>query len=458
MPFGYASAQTLMKLRWIILAIVDKLKNYYKLLPVQLMIVNQRAAQIAGEIYNAAIQNNTFADNEAFNPTYGEKLQKYILYYDIGKCELPCSRIRINRMATDDEIAANRKAMTILEDTFRDAKLTEEDQICKEIMYHAIQKNEQYDGMGFPNCLKGPAISPIGRILCVADYVARKFIDCLDKDELIKKLKQKIGKRFDPDVVVLAVGVIEDLYRREKAALPEPTDEFRSIRMLYQPVMDAPSKVTKQNVAFIGLNDPKVGTVMPSFYLPVAAKNGRIMDITKFGLEFLFQDMAASKFAPQEFARTFSIQISTECLSKAPFLTYVKKLIRDFAVNPQRLIIEVNASALDVQDTKLVENLRCFKELGFKLALDNYGLDEGSLYKLQELEFDIIKIDRSFIDKICDNQKTYEIVKNIVKMARDLKIEVIAKGVDSEQQKEFLLGLKCFYMQGRLFGEPDYLS
>jgi EAL domain-containing protein (putative c-di-GMP-specific phosphodiesterase class I) len=80
------------------------------------------------------------------------------------------------------------------------------------------------------------------------------------------------------------------------------------------------------------------------------------------------------------------------------------------------------------------------------------------LYKLQELEFDIIKIDRSFIDKICDNQKTYEIVKNIVKMARDLKIEVIAKGVDSEQQKEFLLGLKCFYMQGRLFGEPDYLS
>jgi EAL domain-containing protein (putative c-di-GMP-specific phosphodiesterase class I) len=67
---------------------------------------------------------------------------------------------------------------------------------------------------------------------------------------------------------------------------------------------------------------------------------------------------------------------------------------------------------------------------------------------------DIIKIDRSFIDKICDNRKTYEIVKNIIKMAQDLKITVIAKGVDNEQQKELLLGLTCFYMQGRLFGEP----
>ena len=440
------------------MAIVDQLKKYYKLLPVQLTIVNQRAAQIAGEIYNAAIQDNTFGGNEAFNTTYGDKLQKYILYYDIGKYELPCSAIRINRMATDDEIAANRKAMTILEEIFRDAKLTAEDQICKEIMYCAIEKNEQYDGMGFPNCLKGNAISPIGRILCVADYVARKFIDGLDKDDLIKKLKLKIGKRFDPDVVVLAVGVIEDLYQREKAALPAPTEEFRSIQMVYQPVVDAPGKITKQNAAFIALNDPKQGLVMPAFYMPVAERNGRMMDITKFGFEFLCRDMVASRFAAPDFSRTFSIQLSTECLSKTPFLTFVKKMIRDFGINPQRLIIEVDASSLDLQDAKLLENLKSYKELGFKLALDNYGVDNASLFKLQDLEIDIIKIDRSFIDKLCDNQKTYEIVKNIIKMARDLKIEVIAKGVDTEQQKEFLLGLKCFYMQGRLFGEPDYLS
>ena len=69
-----------------------------------------------------------------------------------------------------------------------------------------------------------------------------------------------------------------------------------------------------------------------------------------------------------------------------------------------------------------------------------------------------IKIDKSFIDRIADNKKTYEIVKNIIKMAADLKIDVVAKGVDTTQQRELLLGLKCFYMQGRIFGEPDYLS
>ena len=78
--------------------------------------------------------------------------------------------------------------------------------------------------------------------------------------------------------------------------------------------------------------------------------------------------------------------------------------------------------------------------------------------KLQDLEFDVIKIDRSFIDRICDNRKTYEIVKNIIKMAQDLNIAVVAKGVDNEQQKAFLLDLACLYMQGRLFGEPEYFT
>jgi EAL domain-containing protein (putative c-di-GMP-specific phosphodiesterase class I) len=96
--------------------------------------------------------------------------------------------------------------------------------------------------------------------------------------------------------------------------------------------------------------------------------------------------------------------------------------------------------------------------MGIKLAIDNYGVDNASLLKLQEVDADFIKIDRSFIDQICTNRKTYEIVKNIIKMAEDLKIDVVAKGVDTTQQRELLLGLKCFYMQGRIFGEPDYLS
>ena len=133
-------------------------------------------------------------------------------------------------------------------------------------------------------------------------------------------------------------------------------------------------------------------------------------------------------------------------------------MIRDYAVNPQRLTLEINASDIDLNDVKLIEALDGYRELGIKLAIDNYGIDDASLTKLQEIEFDVIKIDRSFIEKICDNRKTYEIVKNIVKMAEDLKVDVVAKGVDTEQQKQFLLDMNCLYMQGRLFGEPEYFA
>jgi EAL domain-containing protein (putative c-di-GMP-specific phosphodiesterase class I) len=139
-------------------------------------------------------------------------------------------------------------------------------------------------------------------------------------------------------------------------------------------------------------------------------------------------------------------------------MVFVKRMIRDYSVNPQNLTFEVDASAIDVFDAKLAENLRAYKDLGIKLAIDNYGVDNGSLLKLQEVEADFIKIDRSFIDKICENRKTYEIVKNIIKMASDLNIGVVAKGVDTTQQRTLLLDMKCFYMQGSVFGEPDYFS
>ncbi len=436
------------------MAISDNLKKYFRLLPVQLAIVNLKAVQIANEIYKAAIENRTFGDDPQFNEGYEHRLERYLIYYDIGKYETPSCDIRVDRTSNELEMAANRKTMALLEETFKDAKLTPEDRICKEILYYAIEWNEQFDGMGFPRCLKGTVISPIGRILCVSDYIAREIIDGTSKDELIKKLRLKLGKRFDPDVVLLATDAVEKLYEEERNALPQENEEFRSIRMLYQPVCDATGSLPVENAGYICLNDPDKGVVMPAFYGPIAERNGRIMDITKYGFELLFQDMANSKLADEGTSRNFAVSVSTECLSKPSFLIFVKKLIKDFSVNPGRLIFELNASDIELNDAKLSRCLQGYRDLGIKIAIDNYGVDNASLFKLQDMDVDIIKIDRSFIDKICENRKTYEIVKNIIKMAQDLKITVIAKGVDNEQQKELLLGLTCFYMQGRLFGEP----
>ena len=440
------------------MAILDGLKKYYKMLPAQLTIVNKMAAQIANELYKAAIENNSFADNEAFNAGYEHRLEKYIIYYDIGKSELPCSEIRIDRTTAENEMLANRKTMTILEELYKDARLTGEEKICKEILYYAIERNEQFDGMGFPNCLKGKAISPVGRILCVSDYIARKFINGTPKDDLLKKLKLKLGKRFDPDVVLLAGNVVERLYEQQRAQVEDAGNEFRSIQVLYQPVCDAAGNLTRENAGYICLNDPNRGVLMPSFYAPIAERNDRIMEITKFGFELLFRDMANSKLAAAEVSRNFSVSVSVGCLTKPSFLSFVKKTIRDFSVNPQRLTFDLNASDIDLKDAKFIESLQDYRDLGIKLAIDNYGVDNASLFKLQDIEFDVIKIDRSFIDKICDNRKTYEIVKNMIKMAQDLNITVVAKGVDNEQQKAFLLDMGCLYMQGRLFGEPDYFT
>ena len=438
------------------MAILDGLKKYFKMLPAQLTIVNKQAAQIAGEIYMAAVENNSFAGNESFKNDYAHRLEKYIVYYDVGKFELACSDIKINRTSAENEMIANRKTIAILQELFDVKKLTAEEEICKEILFYAAERNEQFDGLGFPKCLKGNAISPVGRILCLAEYIARKFIDGTGKDDLLKKIRVHTGKKFDPDVVTLANDVVERLYERERTALLAQTEDLRAIQMLYQPICDASGNKTRTNAGFICLNDPKHGVLMPSFYSSVAEKNGRIMDVTKCGFEMLFRDMANSKLGDSNVSRNFSVVVSVECLSKPSFLIFVKKMVRDYSVNPQRLTFEIDASDINVDNVKLLDSLQCYREMGIKLAIDNYGVDDASLAKLQDIEFDIVKIDRSFIERICDNRKSYEIVKNIVKMAEDLNVDVVAKGVDTAQQKEFLLAMNCLYMQGRLFGEPEY--
>ena len=129
-------------------------------------------------------------------------------------------------------------------------------------------------------------------------------------------------------------------------------------------------------------------------------------------------------------------------------------IIKSSNVNLSTVIIEVTETAIIPNANIAFENLKTLKDLGIKIALDDFGTGFSSLSHLEDLPVDIIKFDRSLIKKIPDNSKTCSIIKAFVTLSQDLGYDVIAEGIESEEQLDFLKELRCLNGQGFLFAKP----
>ncbi len=140
--------------------------------------------------------------------------------------------------------------------------------------------------------------------------------------------------------------------------------------------------------------------------------------------------------------------------SHPDFFDLVRTLLTQHEIAAHQLHIEVTESSLIKRHSDVKKQLNSLKELGILLALDDFGTGYASLSYLQEYPFDFIKIDKSFISKIVTNQTQRAIVKAILALAKALDMQVIAEGIENEQQRDLLLDMGCQYGQGYWFGKP----
>ena len=140
--------------------------------------------------------------------------------------------------------------------------------------------------------------------------------------------------------------------------------------------------------------------------------------------------------------------------SHPDFFDMVSNLLVEHDIAAPQLHIEVTESSLIQRHANVKKQLNLLKELGICLALDDFGTGYASLSYLQEYPFDFIKIDKSFISKITNDRTQRAIVKAILDLAEALDMQVIAEGIETEQQRDLLLDMGCQYGQGYWFGKP----
>lgn len=221
----------------------------------------------------------------------------------------------------------------------------------------------------------------------------------------------------------------------------------------YQPQIGTTDRVVGAETLLRWLH-PQHGLVAPADFIPLAEDTGLILPIGHWVLETACAQL--EKWAADERTRELmlAVNVSASQFRQADFVDQVKEVLDASGANPERLKLELTESLVldNVEDA--IEKMRRLKTLGISFSMDDFGTGYSSLAYLTQLPLDQLKIDRSFVLNLPDNVNDGIIAKTIITMGRSLSLDVVAEGVETEGQREFLERHGCHTYQGYLYSKP----
>jgi diguanylate cyclase (GGDEF)-like protein/PAS domain S-box-containing protein len=222
----------------------------------------------------------------------------------------------------------------------------------------------------------------------------------------------------------------------------------------YQPQVNA---TTEQIVGFEALvrwQHAENGLVFPDEFIPVAEETGLILEVGNFVLETACRDLASWRREGVEKIRV-SINFSAPQVEQDDFIDRILDTLRRYDLPGDCLEVEITENIIMNDMSQVIQKLRKLTNLGIKIAIDDFGTGYSSLSYLQQFPINTLKIDKSFVGSINVSEGATSIVDAIVAMAHGLKLNLIAEGVETDPQLEYLKSLGCAEIQGWLFGKAE---
>ncbi len=226
-------------------------------------------------------------------------------------------------------------------------------------------------------------------------------------------------------------------------------DEFL---LHYQPIFDLRSGAMIACEALLRWHDPERGMVPPGEFIPLAEETGLIEDLGDWVVGAVCAqqvDWRSRGFCPR-----ISFNVSPRQLRRLDFTERLWYHLKGSGADPKRLVVEMTESSTMEDPATAEPIMHALHELGFKIALDDFGSGYSSLSRLRELPVETLKIDRSFLQDVPENREASAIVKAILDLSRALGRATVAEGVETEEQRLFLLEQGCNWVQGFLLGRP----
>jgi diguanylate cyclase (GGDEF)-like protein/PAS domain S-box-containing protein len=245
-------------------------------------------------------------------------------------------------------------------------------------------------------------------------------------------------------------AAVERLLLKSKLRRALDRDEF-FIR--YQPKVDIASGQIVGAEALLRWRLPGHGDIAPAQFIPLAEESRLILDIGAWVLNRVCSDYAVWQKKVADPGRV-AINLSLKELSQASFIPHCRSVFEQHGVSPARVELEITETTLMMDAARTVTLLDELRAMGVHLSIDDFGTGYSSLSALKQFPIGTLKIDQSFVRDATSDPDDATIVRTIIEMGRSLGLQVVAEGIETEEQRHFLVYSGCQYGQGRLFGEP----
>lgn len=248
-----------------------------------------------------------------------------------------------------------------------------------------------------------------------------------------------------------------EVEQRNAEALVQEALKGDYFYLVYQPQYTTSEKKLRGFETLIRCRKPNGTIISPNYFIPAAEKSNLIMKIDEYVLK-----KAMKEFKPlienSNSDLILSINVSAKNMSSADFADRVKLLIGELRFPPDNLEIEITEYSFAESMETTVSNIDKLHEIGVQIALDDFGTGYTSIHQMMKLPINLLKIDKSLIDDIEENQILRDIVDSVIYMGHIMNCEVISEGVEKIEQLNILKEHKCDFIQGYIWGKPVCLD
>jgi diguanylate cyclase (GGDEF)-like protein/PAS domain S-box-containing protein len=289
----------------------------------------------------------------------------------------------------------------------------------------------------------------IGVALCPRD--AENVIDLIrNADAAMYHSKQNGGNSCVFYAPEMNAAAVERLMLKSKLKRALERDE---LVVRYQPKVRCTDGFIVGAEALLRWRLPGHGDIPPSQFIPLAEENNLILGVGEWVLNRVCLDYKAMSVQVQDPGR-IALNLSLKQLRQASFILRCRSVFERHGVSPENLELEITETTLMNDPKRTISMLYELHAMGLHLAIDDFGTGYSSLSALQQFPIGTLKIDQSFVRDSAHDANDATLVRTIIDMGRSLSMEVVAEGVETTGQLEFLREAHCHYAQGRLFGEP----
>jgi len=229
--------------------------------------------------------------------------------------------------------------------------------------------------------------------------------------------------------------------------------ERGQLEIHYQPIYSAETGLLVAAEALVRWREPEWGYVPPDDFIPVAEETGLIVALGQWVFLHVCEQVRRWRDEQRAVIR-IGVNVSGKQIREPGMVEMVRQALEATGVSPTQVELEITESTIMQDDALTIQTLRQLKEMGVGLALDDFGTGYSSLSYLRRFTIDRVKIDRSFVSELPGNASDAALTSAIIAMAHGLQLDVVAEGVETDEQARFLELRGCDELQGYFFGRP----